>query len=70
MKSESQQFLRCDLAELYLKLKQYDRAERTLAIALDHKEGTYKQTDRQTDVCTYMCHLTTHRGDGSLCDDG
>ena len=70
MKSESQQFLRCDLAELYLKLKQYDRAERTLAIALDHKEGTYKQTDRQTFVHTCVISPPTEVMDlSAMMDD-
>ena len=32
-------FYRCDLAELYIKLKHYDRAERTLNVGLDHAEG-------------------------------
>ena len=39
LKHENQPVLRCDLAELYLKLRQYDRAERTLNIGLEHKEG-------------------------------
>lgn len=29
------------MAELYIKLKHYDRAERTLNVGLDHKEGKY-----------------------------
>ncbi len=37
LKTANQQFLRGDLAELYLKLKQYDRAEKTLLMALNHK---------------------------------
>ena len=44
LKTENQQFLRCDLAELYLKLRQFDRAERTLNAGLDHKEGRRKRT--------------------------
>lgn len=32
---------RCDLAELYIKLKHYDRAERTLNVGLDHGDGKY-----------------------------
>ena len=39
LKSESQQFLRSDLAELYLKLRQFDRAERTLTAGLSHGDG-------------------------------
>ena len=38
LKTANQQFLRGDLAELYLKLKHYDRAEKTLMVALDHKD--------------------------------
>ncbi len=37
LKTPNQQFLRGDLAELYLKLKHYDRAERTLLVALNHR---------------------------------
>lgn len=37
LKTGNQPFLRGDLAELYLKLRQYDRAEKTLMVALDHK---------------------------------
>ena len=39
LKSENQQFLRSDLAELYLKLRQFDRAERTLTAGLSHGDG-------------------------------
>lgn len=38
LKSEAQQFLRKDLAELYLKLRQYERAEKTLNVELEGKE--------------------------------
>eukprot|EP00731_Ephydatia_muelleri_P012930 Em0007g240a len=36
LKEESQRFLRCDLVELYIKLRQYDKAEQTLVAALGH----------------------------------
>ena len=39
LKSEGQQFLRSDLAELYLKLKQFDKAERTINTALSRSAG-------------------------------
>lgn len=35
LKSETQQFLRLDLAELFLKLRQFEKAEKTIKVALD-----------------------------------
>ena len=36
-----QYVLRLDLANLYLKIKNYAKAERTLQASLDHPEGYY-----------------------------
>lgn len=36
LKEESQRFLRCDLVELYIKLRQYEKAEKTLVAAIGH----------------------------------
>lgn len=40
LKSEQQNFLRYDLAELLMKMKQYERCERVLHDALAHEQGT------------------------------
>ena len=40
LKSEMLQFLRQDLAELYLKLRQFEKAERTVLAALAEREGS------------------------------
>ena len=42
LKSEGQQFLRRDLATLYLRLNHFDRAERTIQTALSQGEGEKK----------------------------
>lgn len=39
LKTEQQSFLRYDLAELLMKMKQYERCERVLHEALDHEPG-------------------------------
>lgn len=39
LKTEQQNFLRYDLAELLMKMKQYERCERVLHEALDHEPG-------------------------------
>ena len=39
LKTEQQSFLRYDLAELLMKMKQYERCERILQEALDHQPG-------------------------------
>lgn len=36
LQEESQRFLRHDLVELYIKLRQYDKAEKSLVAALGH----------------------------------
>ncbi len=38
LKSDMQQFLRGDLAELYFKLGQFDKAEKTLQVGLEQRE--------------------------------
>lgn len=38
LKSDTQQFLRRDLAELFLKLRQFDKAEKTIAVALERQD--------------------------------
>ena len=38
LKSDTQQFLRKDLAELFLKLKQFDKAEKTIDVALERQD--------------------------------
>ena len=44
LKSETQQFLRKDLAELFLKLRQFEKAERTIQVALEQgEEGELSQ---------------------------
>lgn len=58
LKTANQQFLRGDLAELYLKLKHYDRAEKTLLVALDHK-----------DQGGYLCTVLFVLGPGFLVRD-
>lgn len=40
LKTEQQNFLRYDLAELLMKMKQYERCERVLHEALAHESGT------------------------------
>lgn len=40
LKTEQQNFLRYDLAELLMKMKQYERCERVLHEALAHEPGT------------------------------
>lgn len=40
LKTEQQNFLRYDLAELLMKMKQYERCERVLHEALEHEPGT------------------------------
>lgn len=40
LKTEQQNFLRYDLAELLMKMKQYERSERVLQEALAHEPGT------------------------------
>jgi len=39
LRSGQQNFLRYDLAELLMKLKQYEKAEKVLQQALDHEPG-------------------------------
>eukprot|EP00064_Thunnus_orientalis_P012892 superscaffoldBa00002031_g12928 len=46
LKTEQQNFLRYDLAELLMKMKQYERCERVLHDALDHEPGTNDFTAR------------------------
>lgn len=38
LKSETQQFLRKDLAQLFLKLHQFEKAEKTISIALEQSQ--------------------------------
>lgn len=40
LRTEQQSFLRYDLAELLMKMKQYERSERVLHEALAHEAGT------------------------------
>jgi tetratricopeptide repeat protein 21B len=40
LKSDTQQFLRNDLAQLFLKLRQFEKAEKVIKVALDREEST------------------------------
>ena len=41
LRSTGQSFLRYDLAELLLKLKQYDKAEKVLKVALEEEQSKW-----------------------------
>ena len=43
LKTEQQHFLRYDLAELLMKMKEYERCEMVLQEALAHEPGTVSQ---------------------------
>lgn len=43
LKTEQQNFLRYDLAELLMKMKQFERCEKVLHEALDHEPGQPQQ---------------------------
>ena len=48
LKTEQQNFLRYDLAELLMKMKQYERSEKVLHEALAHEPGTWNATEFHT----------------------
>ena len=60
LKEESQRFLRCDLVELYIKLRQYDKAEKTLLAVLaplSQESGKVGEGERRVQVCSYGCSV-------------
>lgn len=59
LKTEQQSFLRYDLAELLMKMKQYERCERVLHEALDHEPGWRDGINKST-----SCH---HEGARPAC---
>lgn len=74
LKTENQQFLRKDLAELYIKLKHFDRAEKTLMVALDHGDQGIQNSLLVFDLY-FLCfiifiHSVNNRGYRLNCDDG
>ena len=57
LKSETQQFLRSDLAELFLKLSEFEKAEKTLEEALEKKEEP-TELAQMVSKLNYMLLLT------------
>uniref|UniRef100_A0A671XG33 Tetratricopeptide repeat domain 21B n=1 Tax=Sparus aurata TaxID=8175 RepID=A0A671XG33_SPAAU len=55
LKTEQQNFLRYDLAELLMKMKQYERCERVLHEALEHEPGN--ELPALSDNCRYLVLL-------------
>lgn len=58
LKNGQQNFLRYDLADLLMKLRQYERCERVLQEALAHDPG--EKTPHKTLVLTLDQHNTQH----------
>ena len=56
LKSDPMQFLRLDLAELLLKLKQYDRAEKVLCVVVEQEEPS--ELDRLMERVKYISLLS------------
>ena len=52
LKSETQQFLRKDLAELFLKLRQFEKAEKVIQVALD--QGGEIELSQMMEKVEYM----------------
>jgi tetratricopeptide repeat protein 21B len=64
LKYEGIQFLRTDLAELYLKLRHFDRAEKTIKAALHHKEDIpdVKRLCGDTDMLLLLARVRKKAG--------
>ena len=52
LKSDTQQFLRKDLAELFLKLRQFEKAEKVIQVALD--QGGEIELSQMMEKVEYM----------------
>lgn len=65
LKTEQQNFLRYDLAELLMKMKQYERCERVLQEALEQQPGTFDVTVKcnipkfPKSWCPVLVHIKT-----------
>lgn len=58
MRNGQQNFLCYDLAELLMKLKQYEQAEKVLQQALDHEPGrTVINSQEKYNFYCYLCFL-------------
>ncbi|XP_077996608.1 tetratricopeptide repeat protein 21B-like [Glandiceps talaboti] len=67
LKTGSQNFLRYDLAELLLKLRQYDKAERVLKIALEKAQAKDLQSMIEETRCMILLSKVYHKA-GKLDD--
>ncbi|KAL0963799.1 hypothetical protein UPYG_G00313730 [Umbra pygmaea] len=67
LKTEQQNFLRYDLAELLMKMKQYDRCEKVLQEALAH--DPVNELQPLTDDCRYLVLLAKIQGKVDKNDD-
>ena len=56
LKDSSMQFLRLDMAELLMKLKQFEKAEKTLKVVLDQEES--EDLEKRIEKMKFICLLS------------